>query len=69
MDTTGRRSSIMLVLLMVLMVFSHSAGATINPDLNHSVIDSALLDSIYNVHITVHTVVEYCNIQACTLLC
>ena len=57
METTGRRSSIMLVLLMVLMVFSHSAGATINPEINHSVIDSALIDSINSDHNKVHPVI------------
>ena len=46
MESTSRRSSILLVLLMVLMVFSHSAGATITPDINYSVMDSALIESI-----------------------
>ncbi|MBA45467.1 MAG: hypothetical protein CMB31_02630 [Euryarchaeota archaeon] len=43
MDSPSRRSSLMLVALMTMMVFTHSAGATITPDANDSVIDSALI--------------------------
>ncbi len=43
MDSPSRRSSLMLVALMTMMVFTHSAGATITPDANDLVIDSALI--------------------------
>ena len=46
MEASVRRSSIMLVSLMLLMVFSYSAGATITPEPNDSVIDSALIDAM-----------------------
>ena len=48
MESTSRRSSITLVSIMIMMVFSHSAGATIVPDANMNYIDSELQRSIEN---------------------
>ena len=63
MESTGRRSSIMLVLLMVLMVFSHSVGATITPDINYNVIDSALVDSINSEDNVEHPVIVQFSVE------
>ena len=41
-----KKSAVMLAILMVMLTFSNSAGATIVPDANETYIDSALIEAI-----------------------
>ena len=41
-----KKSAVMLAILMVMLTFSNSAGATIVPDANETYIDSALIKAI-----------------------
>ena len=48
MKSSSRRSAIILALMMTMMVFTHSAGATVVPDPNMEVIDLELQNAMEN---------------------